>query len=105
MKARLNPAYSIVKRLGGEAVVAKITHRAITAPYRWQKPVSEGGTGGLIPQRLHRPLLEYALEKGKELSPADFIASPSPAAVEAAGNEEPIPAADRVTPAYGEAAE
>ncbi len=69
----MEPAATIIARLGGEKVVSEITGRAYTAPYRWQHPIAKGGTGGLIPQRLHIILLDYARANGIELSPADFL--------------------------------
>ncbi len=69
----MEPASSIIKKLGGEAVVAEITGRAYTAPYRWQYPRERGGTGGLVPQRHHRTLLDYARAKGIPLKPDDFL--------------------------------
>jgi hypothetical protein len=78
----MEPARTIIKLLGGEAKVSEITGRAYTAPYRWQHPVEKGGTGGLIPQRLHVRLLDYARANGIPLSPADFLPvhQPSPEA-------------------------
>jgi hypothetical protein len=73
MKTRMEPAYTIIKRLGGEAAVSRATGTAYTAPYRWQHPVDKGGTGGLIPQKHHPALLEFARRHGKELAPADFL--------------------------------
>ncbi|MBD3845963.1 hypothetical protein IED13_09660 [Bosea sp. SSUT16] len=69
----MEPAASVIARLGGEKIVSEITGRAYTAPYRWQQSVEKGGTGGLIPQRLHIKLLEYAMANGIALSPADFL--------------------------------
>lgn len=80
----MEPAASIIRRLGGEAKVSEITGRGLTAPYKWQYAVEKGGTGGLIPQRLHRILLDYAEAQGIALSPADFLPvhdqTPTPAA-------------------------
>lgn len=73
----MEPARSIIERLGGEAVVSKITGTAYTAPYRWQHPRPKGGTGGVIPQRYHRGLLDYARENGIDLNAEDFLA-PAP---------------------------
>ncbi len=69
----MEPAATIITKLGGERRVSEITGRAYTAPYRWQQPVEKGGTGGLIPQRLHRVLLDYALTHGITLTAADFL--------------------------------
>ncbi len=48
----MEPAATIIRQLGGEANVSRITGRGATAPYKWQYSVEKGGTGGLIPQRL-----------------------------------------------------
>lgn len=75
----MEPAESIIKRLGGEAVVSKITGTSFTAPYRWQHAREKGGTGGLIPQRYHRTLLDYAQQNEIELNAEDFLESASQA--------------------------
>lgn len=80
----MEPASTIIKKLGGEAVVSKITETAYTAPYRWQQPRAKGGTDGLIPQRHHPKLLTYARENDIPLSPAEFLPAPEQAG-EAAG--------------------
>lgn len=70
---RMEPARSIIKKLGGEAKVAEVTDTALTAPYRWQHPRDKGGTGGRIPQRHIPRLLEYAAEIGVELTTDEFF--------------------------------
>jgi hypothetical protein len=70
----MEPASIIIRRLGGAKVVAAITGRAVTAPYRWQYSREKGGTGGLIPQKYHRILIDYAERKGIRLGAADFVA-------------------------------
>ncbi len=82
----MEPAASIIRRLGGEANVSRITGRGATAPYKWQYSVEKGGTGGLIPQRLHTVLLDHARAHGIALSPTDFFVAhdrPSRSAEEA----------------------
>jgi hypothetical protein len=74
----MNPARLIIARLGGEARVSRITGTSYTAPYRWQAAKAKRGTGGLIPQRHHRRLLDYARANGIELTAEDFLA-PAPA--------------------------
>lgn len=74
----MEPARTIIERLGGEARVSEITRTAYTAPYRWQHAKEKGGTGGLIPQKYHRTLIDYAAEHGIDLAPADFMAPPVP---------------------------
>lgn len=68
-----SPATNIITRLGGEAMVSFITGTAYTAPYRWQAPRAKGGTGGVIPQRYHRRLIDYARSKGIPLSAEEFL--------------------------------
>lgn len=79
---RREPAASIIRKLGGEAVVSEATETSYTAPYRWQQPKEKGGTGGIIPHWHHPTLLTLAKERGVDLAPADFL--PAPASTEAA---------------------
>ncbi|MBA3241608.1 MAG: hypothetical protein H0T60_10330 [Acidobacteria bacterium] len=74
----MEPANTIISRLGGEAKVATIAGTAATAPYRWQYERQKGGTGGLIPQKYHRRLLDYAKANKIKLHAADFL-EPEPA--------------------------
>jgi len=69
----MEPATTIIRRLGGPPVVSKITQTAYTAPYRWQSPREKGGTGGNIPQKYHRKLLAYARSRRIRLRAADFL--------------------------------
>lgn len=69
----MDPASSIIERLGGVAVVSDLTGTAYTAPYRWTYPRDRGGTDGAIPQRHHRTLLDYAARKGIPLDANDFL--------------------------------
>jgi hypothetical protein len=79
----MEPASTIIDRIGGEAVVADVTGVAYTAPYRWKYPKDRGGTGGIIPHWHVPKLIAYAREKGIELSEADFAPRPAPAEAEA----------------------
>lgn len=74
----MEPAQSIIQKLGGPGLVSKITGTAYTAPWRWRAARERGGTGGVIPQRHHLVLLQYAQRHGIDLSPADFLPSVSP---------------------------
>lgn len=85
----MEPASSIIARLGGEKVVSEITGKAYTAPYRWQHPVEKGGTGGLIPQKYHRVLLSYAETNGIDLIASDFVPGAEP---------RPLVSSDSVNP-------
>ncbi len=73
----MEPASTIIKKLGGEADVAKVCGVASNAPYRWQYAREKGGTGGSIPQRHHRTLLDYAKAKRVSLRADDFLPEPN----------------------------
>jgi hypothetical protein len=75
---RLDPARSIVARLGGEAVVKDITQVSGSTPYVWQYPRENGGTGGTIPQRHHRKMLDYAKQNKIALKAEDFLPESRP---------------------------
>lgn len=78
MCAFMEPAKSIIARLGGPTKVREITGVGMTAPHSWQHPKSKGGTGGLIPMRHIPALLAYAREQGIELTADEFIPPPTP---------------------------
>lgn len=69
----MDPATSIIQKLGGVAKVSRATNTALTAPYRWQYPRDKGGTDGLIPQKHHPALLALAREEGIGLTANDFL--------------------------------
>ena len=73
----LNPAKSIIGKLGGPEPVASVTGRSLSRVYRWMYPAERGGTGGVIPQRYHRALLEAARAKGIPLSADDLLPAAS----------------------------
>ena len=74
----MDPARSIITKLGGETAVAHICGTAASAPYRWQYARERGGTGGLIPQRHHRALMDYAEAKRIPLAAEEFLAPRRP---------------------------
>lgn len=69
----MEPAKSIIAKLGGPAKVAEIADTSYTAPYRWQHSRAKGGCEGAIPQEYHRALLEYAHSNGIDLTAEDFL--------------------------------
>lgn len=69
----LEPARTIISRLGGPAAVRKATAISRYRVWRWTQPREKGGTGGLIPQRHHPSILAYARLHGIPLKPADFL--------------------------------
>jgi len=70
---RLDPAKAIIEKVGGAHTVAQITGRSVTRVYRWMYPSNRGGTGGLIPHREARKLLEYAAENKIDLKAGEFF--------------------------------
>jgi hypothetical protein len=74
----LDPAASIICRLGGAAHVAEVLGVSPQSGFRWMLPREEGGSGGLIPQWHHRRLLDYARWHRVKLTAEDFL-PPSPA--------------------------
>ena len=70
---KLEPAHSIVKKLGGAGIVADITGLSRVQIYRWQYPRQKGGTGGTIPYSYVETLLAEAKSKGVALEPSDFF--------------------------------
>lgn len=71
--AHLEPARSIIGRLGGVDVVASITGKHRTNVFRWMYPPNRGGTGGMIPLREIPKLLKFAKTSGKRLRHSDFF--------------------------------
>lgn len=69
----MEPANSIITRLGGTAAVQKATSISRYRVWRWTQPREKGGTGGLIPQRHHVALLDYARATDVPLTAADFL--------------------------------
>lgn len=74
-QTNLEPAHSIIQRLGGPEKVQAITGASRTRVYRWTQPRENGGTGGVIPFQ-HVPALIAAARAGDiPLSADDFIPS------------------------------
>lgn len=72
MKA--DPAYTVVKFLGGAATVAAILECDVTRVYRWQYPAGKNeGKGGLIPSKDAYRLLQHAAAACIDLRAEDFF--------------------------------
>lgn len=69
----MDPASTIIEKIGGFEVAAKVAKTAATTPYGWTKPREKGGTNGLIPQKYHPAILAYAKENGIRLKAEDFL--------------------------------
>jgi hypothetical protein len=69
----LEPARTVIEKLGGYERVAAIVGRHPTRVYRWMRPVSAGGTGGLVPAKYQVVLMDYARDHGICLKATDFF--------------------------------
>jgi len=75
-EANCEPAYSIIRKLGGDSRVAEICGlRDRTSPYRWTRPKALKGSGGLVPSKYVPVLLNYAKSKRIPLTAQDFVSS------------------------------
>jgi hypothetical protein len=68
----MEPAASIINRLGGALNVAGVLGLSKSAPGKWLIDRRDGGSGGMIPQRHIEPLIRYARSQRIRLGPADF---------------------------------
>jgi hypothetical protein len=94
MNVKLDPASTIVRRLGGPRIVSEVTGVFRTRVYDWMKPKERGGTGGTIPQRHILKLLNYARSRDIALTPGEFLPVSSPPTVaKPAGHLAPARAA------------
>lgn len=62
----------IVDKLGGPKAVAQTLGLHKTTVYYWIKPLSRGGSGGVIPAKYVEPLIRHARAQGIRLKPEDF---------------------------------
>lgn len=77
----MDPAQTIIARLGGPSAVAGVVGIHRTRVSNWQRPRAKGGTNGLIPQAYHLKLIEFAASRGVLLTGDDFLPvhTPEPA--------------------------
>lgn len=73
----MEPAESIIKRLGGPSVVAKIAGVHRTRVSNWKRPAEKGGSDGRIPSKHIQKLLGHAADNKIELTAADFFPTSS----------------------------
>lgn len=69
----MEPARTIIDRLGGPNKVATIAGVHRTRVSNWARTKESGGTGGVIPFKHVPALLAAAREAGFELSADDFL--------------------------------
>lgn len=70
----MEPAKTIIDKLGGCQAVAAACGLRHTGPWRWMQPKdSKGCTGGQIPAKYIPVLIEFGASKGVALTPNDFF--------------------------------
>jgi hypothetical protein len=73
----MEPAASIIAKLGGDTAVAAITGVHRTRVANWKRAKESGGTGGMIPFR-HVPKLRDAAQRSDiALTAGDFLPAPA----------------------------
>lgn len=68
----MEPANTIIKRMGGAAEVAKIAGVQRASVYKWTWSKDRGGTGGLIPMNKIADLIAATADTDCPLTFADF---------------------------------
>lgn len=66
------PARGIIEKCGGPKRTSELAKCSINWVYRWVTSVESGGTGGRVPERARRQLLEASRAGEVDLQPADF---------------------------------
>lgn len=69
----MEPAQTIIGKLGGPSAVAEVVGVHRTRVSNWQRPREKGGTGGRIPQNHIPVLLDFARARDVPLTAADFL--------------------------------
>jgi len=80
----MEPAASIITKLGGDTKVAEIVGVHRTRVSNWKRPKTAGGTGGAIPFKHVPALIAAAKALGESLSADDFLPTIQPEAESAA---------------------
>jgi hypothetical protein len=87
----MEPASTIVHKLGGPNRVAAIVGVHRTRVSNWMRPKERGGTGGRIPQRHHLVILEAANARGLGITAENLLGLRAPLPV--TSSEIPCPEA------------
>lgn len=69
----LEPASTVLTKIGGVEVAAQVTGKHPSRIYRWTYPRAKGGTGGVVPHDDATKLLKHAQANGIALVPSDFF--------------------------------
>jgi len=70
----MTPSEKILKKLGlTELALAKELGLDRSTIARWKYTKTNHGTGGFIPHKYHRQILDIAKSRGVELTASDFV--------------------------------
>ena len=78
IKGRCEPAYSVVRRLGGVTRTALLLSLSSPAVSRWLVPFGSFGTGGKIPQKYWDDILAFSNRTGIAIDIYDLSGTPRP---------------------------
>jgi len=70
---QLEPARTVLEKIGGVDVAAKVTGKHVSRIYRWTYSREKGGTGGVVPHEDATKLLEHARANQIDLKAEDFF--------------------------------
>jgi hypothetical protein len=85
--AYMNSAERIIKKFGGQSVLASLIGKRQSTVQYWAK-------SGLVPIKWHSELLKLASERGISLTPSDFLPTPEETGIVAQDATSIIPNAD-----------
>jgi hypothetical protein len=68
-----SPARTVIAKLGGPKVVARLLGLHASSVYRWTYPKALGGGAGIVPSRHQARLMLLAKAQGIPLWPSDFF--------------------------------
>lgn len=71
----MEPAQTIIEKLGGPNVVSKITGVHRTRVFAWRRSRAAGGTDGRIPQNHIETMIAFARENGVDLKIEEFFST------------------------------
>lgn len=72
-ESHLEPAKSIIAKVGGVDVAADVTGKHVSRIYRWMYAKEKGGTGGQIPFDDAKKLLAHSRKNGLGVDAHDFF--------------------------------
>lgn len=90
----MEPARTIISRLGGNSKVAKICGVKRSTAWKWGQPKEKGGTGGIIPKDHASDIIEAGRRIGFDIPLSAFVPGTDPEPIqmkERKGKPSPSP--------------